>query len=135
MLDGILTGSVEEHGTGKKAGYSTTRYTAHLAPDAAVTELEDEDRQDGVERMFKTLGVEVDDFPVDVWVDANDRVRAVRYVMRQQKDRVNAFEIAISWEFSDQRATTKAIALPSDDITIRSGRFSDFVTELIRDFS
>jgi hypothetical protein len=135
MLDGILTGSVKEIGTGMKAGVSTTRYNAHLAPDAVVTEIKDEDRKEGVERLFATLGVQQDDFPVDVWLDADDHIRGVRYVMRQQKDRVNAFEMTVSYEFLDDPKGAEAIEIPARDDTVRPGRFRDFVTELIREFT
>jgi hypothetical protein len=134
VLQGVLTGSVEEVGTGTKAGASTTRYTARLAPDAAITEIRDEDRKEGVERMFETLAVEEDDFPVDVWLDDQDRVRGVRFVMRQQKDRVNAFSMTVSWEFSDYGDDVPAISTPPGDEAVRPGRFRDFVTELIREF-
>jgi hypothetical protein len=133
MLDGVLTGSVREHGTGMKAGAETTRYTARLAPDAAVTEIRDEDRKEGVTRMFATLGVQQDDFPVDVWIDDQDRVRGLRFVMRQQKDRVNAFEMVVSWEFSDFAAVPRIPTPPKSEV-VRSNRFRDFVTELIREF-
>ncbi len=139
LLDGVLTGSVREAGSGNKAGVMTTRYTARLAPDAAVTKIKDEDRKEGVNRLFATYGIQEDDFPVDVWIDSERYVRAVRFVMRQQKDRVNAFTMTLSWEFSDYGDTTSrdnmgAIVLPSDSSTIRSGRFGDFVEELIREF-
>lgn len=134
VLDGVLTGSVERRGGGMKAGARTTRYTARLAPDAAITEVEDEDRKEGIGRLFATLGVQQDDFPVDVWIDGDGLVRGVRYVMRQQKDRVNAFVLTLSWEFSDHGRSTKPVRIPGDAMTLRSDRFSDFVTELIRDF-
>jgi hypothetical protein len=134
LLEGVLTGSIEKQGEGMKAGVPTTRYSARLAPDTAVTKLDDEDRQEGAERMFATLGVQADDFPVDVWLDAEDNIRAVRYVIRQQKDRVNAFEMTLSWEFPDTEPKDARIAIPGRDATIRSDRFSEFVTELIRAF-
>ena len=134
VLQGVLTGSIEEVGTGTKAGVQATRYTARLAPDAAITEIRDEDRKEGVERMFETLGVQQDDFPVDVWLDEQDRVVGLRFEMRQQKDRVNAFTMIASWEFSDY-GPVDAITLPPDAGSVRSGRFRDFVTELIREFS
>jgi hypothetical protein len=134
LLEGVLTGSIEQQGEGMKAGVSTTRYSGRLAPDTAVAKLDDEDRQEGAERMFATLGVQVDNFPVDVWLDADDNIRGVRYVIRQQKDRVNAFELTLSWEFPDTTPKDDTIAVPDDDATIRSDRFSEFVTELIRAF-
>lgn len=134
VLQGVLTGSIERAGTGQKAGAPTTRYTARIAPDAAITEIRDEDRKEGVERMFQTLGVQQDDFPVDVWLDADDHVRGLRFRMRQQKDRVNAFDMTVSWEFSDYGAT-EPIDVPPRDDTIRPDRFRDFVTEVIREFA
>jgi hypothetical protein len=134
FLDGVLTGSVREAGSGMKAGAMTTHYTARLAPDAAVTKIKDEDRKEGVTRLFATYGIQEDDFPVDVWVDADRNVRAVRYVLRQQKDRVNAFTMTLSWEFTDYGAKTDTVALPAVPSTIRSGRFSEFVEELVREF-
>lgn len=134
LLDGLLTGSMEKHGTGMKTGVETTRYTGRLAPDAAVNEVRDEDRKEGVARLFETLGVEQDDFPVDVWLDAQGRIRGVRFVMRQQKDRVNAFTLTSSWEFSGYGPSRKRVTVPDDGDTLRSGRFRDFVTEVIREF-
>lgn len=134
ILQGVLTGSLEEEGTGMKAGEQTTRYSARLAPDAAVTEIRDEDRKEGVERLFATLGVQQDDFPVDVWVDDANHVRGLRFRMRQQKDRVNAFSMDVSWEFSDYGPAENTIDVPARDETIRPDRFRDFVTELIREF-
>ena len=134
VLEGVLTGSIEQHGTGMKAGAQTTRYSARLAPDAAVTEIDDEDRREGVTRMFATLGVQQDDFPVDVWIDEEDRVRGVRFNMRQQKDRVNAFNMSVSWEFSDYGPVDE-VATPDGGEVLATGRFREFVTELIREFA
>jgi hypothetical protein len=133
LLDGVLTGSVREVGTGMKAGAETTRYSARLAPDAAVTDIKDEDRKEGVTRMFETLGVQQDDFPIDVWLDAEQRVRGLRFVMKQQKDRVNAFQMTSSWEFSDY-GDAGEIDVPPRSETTRPDRFREFITELIREF-
>jgi hypothetical protein len=134
VLEGVLTGSIKEVGTGMKAGVETTHYTARLAPDAAIIEIRDEDRKEGVERMFQTLAVTADDFITDVWIDAQDRVRGLRFNLIQQKDRVNRFKTTVSWEFSDY-APVAPIEPPPGDETIRSDRFRDFVTELIREFT
>lgn len=134
MLDGVLTGSFEEHGTETRAGVQTTQYSARLAPDAAISEIRDEDRKEGVERLFATLAIQEDDFPVDVWLDPQGRVVAVRYVMRQQKDRVNAFGLSLYWEFLGPPKKATRIDLPDDGETLRSGRFSEFVEEVIREF-
>jgi hypothetical protein len=134
VLEGVLTGSVKQLGTGMKAGAQTTRYSARLAPDAAIIEIRDEERKEGVERMFQTLAVEADDFIVDVWIDAEDRVRGLRFNLEQQKDRVNRFKTTVSWEFTDYGAAGSIEQPPSDE-TVRSDRFRDFVTEVIREFS
>lgn len=133
MLEGVLTGSIEEEGAEEKGGVATTRYTARLAPDAAVIEIRDEDRKEGVERMLSNLGIQQDDFPVEVWVDDESRIRGIHFEMRQQKDRVNAFALDISWEFTDY-GTKADVELPPADETIRSGRYRDFVEELLREF-
>lgn len=133
VLEGVLTGSVKQHGTGMKAGAQTTRYSARLAPDAAIIEIRDEDRKEGVERMFETLAVQADDFVVDVWIDGEDRVRGLRFNLEQQKDRVNRFKTTISWEFTDY-AAAESIEEPPGDEVVRSDRFRDFVTEVIREF-
>ena len=133
VLEGVLTGSVKQLGTGMKAGAQTTRYSARLAPDAAIIEIRDEERKEGVERMFETLAVQADDFIVDVWIDAEDRVRGLRFNLEQQKDRVNRFETTVSWEFADYGAA-ESIEQPPGAETIRSDRFRDFVTEVIREF-
>ncbi len=133
FLEGVLTGSVEEAGTGMRGGAKTTRYRARMAPDAVASEIRDEDRQEGVRRLFETLGVEQDDFPVDVWIDDEGRVRGVRFLMRQQKDRVNAFTLSVSWVFY-AFGTKASVALPPASKTVRPGRFRDFVEDLIREF-
>jgi hypothetical protein len=133
VLEGVLTGSIKKIGTGMKAGVETTRYTARLAPDAAIIEIRDEDRKEGVERMFETLAVQAEDFIVDVWIDAQERVRGLRFNLIQQKDRVNKFATTIAWEFSDY-APVDAIEPPPGNEVVRSDRFRDFVTELIREF-
>jgi hypothetical protein len=84
--------------------------------------------------MFATLGVQQDDFPVDVWLDEEERVRGIRFKMRQQKDRVNAFNMTVSWEFSDYGPVDQ-IATPADGKVLATGRFREFVTELIREFA
>ena len=133
VLEGVLTGSIKEVGTGQKAGAQTTHYTARLAPDASIIEIRNEDRKEGVERMFQTLAVTAPDFLVDVWIDDQDQVRGLRFNVIQQKDRVNRFKTTMSWEFSDYGAVD-AIERPPDDEAVRSDRFRDFVTELIREF-
>lgn len=134
VLQGVLTGSIKREGTGQKAGAEATRYSARIAPDAAIIEIRDEDRKEGIARMFQTLGIQQDDFPIDVWLDEDDLVRGLRFRMRQQKDRVNAFNMNVSWEFSDYGAA-QPIDIPSRDDAIRPDRFRDFVTELIREFA
>lgn len=134
VLEGVLTGSIKEHGTGTKAGVQATRYSARLAPDAAITEIDDEDRREGVTRMFATLGVQQDDFPVDVWLDGENRVRGLTFNMRQQKDRVNAFKMKVSWEFTDYGPTNE-ITTPDTGAIFATRRFRDFITELIREFA
>jgi hypothetical protein len=134
LLDGVLTGSVKEIGRGMKAGAETTHYTARLAPDAAIIEIRDEDRKEGVARMFATLGVQQDDFLVDVWIDDQNRVRGLKYNMRQQKDRVNAFDMSVSWEFTDFGEQADVVE-PAGDEVATYDRFRDFITELIREFA
>jgi hypothetical protein len=133
LLGGILTGSVKNVGTGMKAGVQTTHYTARLAPDASIIDVKDEDRKEGITRMFDTLGVQQDDFPVDAWIDDQGLVRGIRFTIRQQKDRVNVFKLVTSWEYSDY-GDVGAIEQPPGDEVLRTGRFRDFVTELIRSF-
>jgi hypothetical protein len=133
LLGGVLTGSLEQHETATKGGVETTRYTGRLSPDAAVIEITDEDRADGVLRMFDNLGVQQDDFPAEVWVDAEHRVRAIRFTLRQQKDRVNAFELTMDWEFAHY-GTKADVPIPASAKTLRSTRYRDFIEEIIREF-
>ena len=133
FLEGVLTGSVDQKAAGRMGGARATRYSARLAPDAVVTEIRNEDRKEGITRLFESLAIQQDDFPVDVWLDSSDRVRGVRFVMRQQKDRVNAFEMSVTWSFYGFGRAPK-IAVPSANSTTRPGRFRDFVEDLIREF-
>lgn len=132
LLEGVLTGSVERRGTERRVGTSTTRYSAKLSPDAAAREISDEDRREGVQRIFQTLGVQQDVFPVDIWLDQQGRARRIRFVMRQQKDRVNAFELRIAWELYNY-GVLDDITIPRRADTVEARRFREFVVQFIRE--
>lgn len=132
MLEGVLTGSISSVGEETKAGKPATHYRAKVSQDAAAREIDDEDRREGLLRLFATLGQRDDVFPVDVWLDAQGRPAGIRFVMRQQKDRVNAFEMTLAWEFFDYGTKTD-IKLPPSLDTKRSRRFRDFIVEYIRE--
>ncbi len=131
VLQGVLTGSIEREGAERAGGVEATHYTARLSLDAATREVDEEDRREGLLRLFDTLGVQEDVFPGEVWLDADGLVRKIVYVLRQQKDRVNAFEMKATWEFSDYGVPV-SIALPARGDVIRSGRFREFIVEFIR---
>jgi hypothetical protein len=132
MLKGVLTGSIEETGRETKGGVETTRYTAKLAPDQAVRDVDDDDRREGVIRVFQSIGVRQDIFPISVWIDDEGLVRGLRFTQRQQKDRVNAFMLVTSWEFFDYGAPAK-IALPSPGDTFEARRTIEFIVQFVRE--
>jgi hypothetical protein len=131
ILDGVLTGSIERRGTEVVTGETTVHYHARFSQDAAVREIDDEDRKEGLTRLLETLGVQEDVFPVDVWIDGEGRARRIRFVMRQQKDRVNAFGMTQTWEFYDFGKSAR-LDVPKEDDSIRSRRFRAFIVEFIR---
>jgi hypothetical protein len=133
LLEGVLTGSIERESTAMIAGVTTTRYRAKLSQDAAAREVDDEDRREGLLRLFATLGVQDDLFPVEVWMDDRGLVRRISFVLRQQKDRVNAFELRLAWEFYDYGASIPAIRLPARADLVTPKRFRAFVEDYIRE--
>lgn len=132
LVEGVLTGSVERVGSKSKGGVQTTHYTARLSQDAAAREIDDEDRREGMLRLFDTLGVQDDVFPVDVWIDADGLIRGVRFTLRQQKDRVNAFRTRIDWEFYEYGAGGD-VAMPSNSESVEKRRFREFIVDFIRE--
>jgi hypothetical protein len=133
LLEGILTGSIRNRGTENLRGAPATRYHASISQDAAVREIRDEERRTGILRLFETIGVREDVFPVDVWMAADGKVRALRFILRQQKDVVNAFRLTLRWDFSAYGIPAGSIDLPKASDTLRSGRFRRFVAEAIRE--
>jgi hypothetical protein len=132
LLKGVLTGSIERQGTEDLRGAPAVRYRGSLSQDAAVRELRDEERRTGILRLFETIGIQEDVFPVDVWMAPDGKVRAVQFVLVQQKDRVNAFRLTLRWDFSSYGLPAR-IELPRPSDTVRSGRFRRFVAEAIRE--
>jgi hypothetical protein len=122
LLNGALTGSLERVGA--------MLYRARISQDAAVREITDEDRREGILRLFETLGVRDDLIPAEVWVDGEGLVRRIRLTLRQQKDRVNAFRMRLDFEYSGY-GTAAELRPPSD--AVERGRFRDFVVEFIRE--
>lgn len=133
LLEGVLTGSMRRAGQETVAGIPTTHYRAKLSQDAAAREIDDEDRREGVLRIFEALGVQDDLFPVDVWMDDSGLPRRISFLLRQQKDRVNAFELRLAWEFYDYGATIRPIDVPERADTVTPGRVREFIEEFIRE--
>jgi hypothetical protein len=132
VLEGVLTGSIERVGTEDVGGHQTTHYAGRVSQDAAAREVDDEDRREGALRAFASLGIREDIFPAEVWIDEQGRPRRIRFVMRQQKDRVNAFELRAAWEFSNYGVDAK-IVLPGPADTVESRRMANFVVQFIRE--
>jgi hypothetical protein len=131
LLNGVLTGSIRRDGTETVGGTRATHYRAKFSQDAAAREIDDEDRREGVMRLFDTLGAQEDVFPGEVWIDDEGLARRIVFVLRQQKDRVNAFEMRAGFEFYDYGApATFRVPLRSD--SVRSSRFRAFVVEFVR---
>jgi hypothetical protein len=131
ILSGVLAGSIKRKDTTQEGGLAVTHYDAKLAPDAAVRELRSEERHDGILRVFSTLGELREVFPVRVWMDDQGYARRIELVLRQQKDRVNAFKLTLNYEFSDY-GTNGRINVPQRSDTVTNKRFEDFVVEYIR---
>ncbi|HYZ91549.1 MAG TPA: hypothetical protein VFA34_04035 [Actinomycetota bacterium] len=132
ILGGVLTGSIERVGVEKAAGERATHYKARFSQDAVAREMDDEDRREGLLRVFESLGVKEDVFPGEVWLDSDGVVRRILFVLRQQKDRVNAFEMRAAWEFYDFGAAAP-ISTPARTDSVRSTRVKDFIEEFIRE--
>ena len=133
LLEGVLTGSIERVGDAEVAGVAVTHYRARLSKDAAAREIDDDDRREGVLRLFETLGVQEDIFPAAVYLDAQGLARKVSFVLRQQKDRVNAFELQLAWEFDDYGTAIGSIGVPARSDAVSPPRFRRFVEEFIRE--
>lgn len=133
LLEGVLTGSIRRVGSESVGGARATHYRAKISQDAAAREVEDEDRREGIRRLFESLGVQEDLFPADVWIDEQGLARRISFVLRQQKDRVNAFELRLAWEFYEYGPPGAEIKLPARSDTIASDRFSEFIEEYIRE--
>jgi hypothetical protein len=132
VLQGALSGSIKRIGVEEVAGTRATHYKARFSQDSAAREVDDEDRREGLLRTFESLGVQDDVFPGEVWLDGDGVVRRILFVLRQQKDRVNAFEMRAAWEFYDYGAPV-SISVPARSDSIRSPRVRDFIEEFIRE--
>ena len=133
LLEGVLTGSIERVGAETFGGTQTTHYRVKISQDAAAREIDDDDRREGALRLLESLGIQDDIFPADVWLDDDGLARRISFVLRQQKDRVNAFELRLAWEFFDYGSPVPAIALPPRNDTVTSGRVRAFIEEYIRE--
>lgn len=133
LLRGALTGSIDRVGTETIGGEQATHYRARISQDSASREIEDEDRSEGTLRLLESLGVNEDIFPAEVWLDDQGLPRRIIFVLRQQKDRANAFRLRLAWEFADYGDSIPAIALPRRGDTIRSPRVRAFIEEYIRE--
>lgn len=135
LLAGVLTGSLKNLGTQKFGNVNTTRYTGRISQDAAIREERDEDRQEAIERLFDTMGVESDLFPAEVWLDGEGRPRLIRFIVEQHKDRVNIFKATFEWRFDayGKAPAGRSVVLPAKaNDTITSRRFTDFFSEAVR---
>lgn len=132
IVEGVLTGSIRRVGVESVGGGGATHYRAKFSQDAAAREIDDEDRREGLLRVFDTLGVQEDVFPGHVWINKQGLVRKIVFVLRQQKDRANAFEMRAAWEFYDFGAPA-SVTLPARMDSIRSGRFRNFISEFVRE--
>jgi hypothetical protein len=130
LLEGVLTGSVERVGTEKVGKERLTHYRAKVAPDNAVREVDDEDRREGILRVFESMGVGAEVIPVEVWLDDRGRVRIVRYELEQRQDRVNTYRTTIRTEISGFGSPAK-IAVPTQ--SLKTDDFQVFITEFIRE--
>ena len=133
LLQGALTGSIRRVGPETIGGTATTHYRLRISQDSAAREIDDEDHSEGTLRLLESLGVQEDIFPAEVWLDDQGLPRRIIFVMRQQKDRVNAFELRVAWEFFDYGAAVPSIVVPSRSDTVRSPRVRAFIEEYIRE--
>ncbi|MEX0874753.1 MAG: hypothetical protein WD646_09200 [Actinomycetota bacterium] len=130
LLEGVLTGSVERVGTETVGEDRLAHYRAKVAPDNAVREVDDEDRREGILRIFESMGVNAEVVPVEVWLDDRGRVRIVRYELEQRQDRVNTYRTTIRTEISGFGSPAK-ITVPTE--ALKTDDFQLFVTEFIRE--
>lgn len=130
LLQGVLTGSIEDEGRDRVLGAATTRYSARMAPDSALREIEDEDRREAVARVLETMGVAAEVLDVQVWLDDEGRPRRVRYEFEQRQDRVNVFRFTYRVDFS---AFGVPVEVEMPDDVVRTDDFQQFVTEFVRE--
>ncbi len=130
LLEGALTGSTRRVGTETVRGAKTTHYKAKVAPDNAVREIDDEDRQEGILRVLETMGANKEVLPVDVWMDDDQVVRRVSYRLEQSQDRVNSFLTTLTTDYFDLGRPVR-IDLPSDPM--KTDDFQLFMTEYVRE--
>jgi len=131
LLRGVLAGSLKEKGTSQMDGESVTEYSGKLAPDAVTRDLRQQNRVDGITRMFKIIGIAKDTFPVDVWMDSKGLARRVRFNLEQQEDVVDQFRTIVDYTFSNY-APPQTIKLPDRSDCVGHRRFFDFVGEYTR---
>src|SRR5207248_4544603 len=81
ILRGVIDTSVKPLGHRAIDGVRTTGYAARVAPDAAVRDLQDERRRNGILRMFQTIGATQKAFPVRVWIDDHGLARRIVFTL------------------------------------------------------
>lgn len=131
-LEGVLTGSLERGERRDVAGTSTTHYRGRVSQDSLIREIDEDDRKEGMQRLFESLGAGEDLFDVEVWLDDEGLARRVAFHLRQQKDRVNAFRLVLTWEFFDYGARIGRVSVPPRAQTVSPARVREFIEEFIR---
>ncbi len=131
LLQGVLAGSLKEVGTSEMGGETVTQYTGKLAPDAVTRDLRQQERVDGITRMFKIIGVATDIFPVDVWMDSKGLARRIELHLKQQEDVVDRFRTTVDYTFTSYGPPV-TMNLPPRSDCLGHRRFVDFVNEYTR---
>lgn len=134
LLEGMLTGSIEQQAEAAEAGGATAaHYMGKVSTDSATRDIEDEDRRQGILRLVEIMGVTDDLVESEVWVSDDGLPRRVVYRLPQRLDRNNLFEVTMDIEFSDYGAVETDIALPDPTDTVEYPRFREFMLDHLRE--
>ena len=105
-----VSSDVTEVGTETVRGVETTHYRATIDLAKALADAP-ADARDGAQDLLDRAGTPT--IPVDVWLDAQDRVR--KYTMQLDSES-NGATVAVTYEFYDFGAPVDVTAPPADEV-------------------
>lgn len=116
LAAGVLTGSVENHGRDDSLGVPTTRFTANVAVDKALTDTRrdryPEERREHVEELLRLLGVDGEVHPAEIWLDDRGRLRRFKVELMQRPLKKVEFGLVVTVDYHDYSGEHQS-AVPS----------------------